>query len=140
MIADRRDLQSVEHAVARILAQSDQPVEVYEAALEAIGRPLGWEFGAVWEVDRNSGALHCVRTWNIADGAVAREFVALTERLTFAPGVGLPGRVLETGEAAWIFGLGHPFQDLTAARIHQRLRDPLHPFGVHFTTLYQRHT
>ena len=103
MIADRRDLQSVEHAVARILAQSDQPVEVYEAALEAIGRPLGWQFGAVWEVDRNSGALHCIRTWNIADGAVAREFVALTERLTFAPGVGLPGRVLETGEAAWIF-------------------------------------
>ena len=103
MIADRRDLQSVEHAVARILAQSDQPVEVYEAALEAIGRPLGWEFGAVWEVDRRSGALHCIRTWNIAEGAVLREFVALTERLTFGPGVGLPGRVLETGQAAWIF-------------------------------------
>ena len=103
MITDRRDLQGVEHAVARILAQSDQPVEVYEAALEAIGRPLGWEFGAVWEVDRGSGALHCIRTWNIAEGAVLREFVALTERLTFGPGVGLPGRVLETGEAAWIF-------------------------------------
>ena len=103
MITDRRDLQGVEHAVARILAQSDQPVEVYEAALEAIGRPLGWEFGAVWEVNRQSGALHCIRTWTITDGAVAREFIALTERLTFAPGVGLPGRVLETGQAAWIF-------------------------------------
>jgi PAS domain S-box-containing protein len=101
MITDRRDLQGVEHAVARILAQTDQPVEVYEAALEAIGRPLGWEFGAVWEVDRQSGALHCIKTWNIAEGA--REFVALTERLTFAPGVGLPGRVLETGQSAWIF-------------------------------------
>ena len=103
MITDRRDLQGVEHAVARILAQSDQPVEVYEAALEAIGRPLGWEFGAVWEVDRESGALHCIRTWTLRRAPSLREFVALTERLTFAPGVGLPGRVLETGQAAWIF-------------------------------------
>jgi len=103
MIANRTDLQNIEHAVARILAETDHPVEVYEAALEAIGRSLGWEFGAVWEVDRQSGTLHCIRTWNIAEGAVAREFVALTERLTFAPGVGLPGDVLETGEGAWMF-------------------------------------
>jgi PAS domain S-box-containing protein len=103
MISDRRDLQGVEHAVARILAQTDEPVEVYEAALEAIGRRLGWEFGAVWEVDRQSGTLHCIRTWTSAAGADVREFVAFSERVTFAPGVGLPGRVLESGEAAWVF-------------------------------------
>jgi PAS domain S-box-containing protein len=103
MIADRRDLESVEHAVARILAQTEHPVEVYEAALEAIGRRLGWELGAVWEVDRQSGTLHCIRTWYTAAGAEVREFVAFSERLTFAPGEGLPGRVLESGEAAWIF-------------------------------------
>ena len=56
MITDRRDLQGVEHAVARILAESEQPVEVYEATLEAIGLSLGWELGAVWEVDPDSGA------------------------------------------------------------------------------------
>ena len=103
MIADRRVLRGVEHAVARILAQTDQPVEVYEAALEAIGRRLEWQFGAVWEVDRQSGTLHCIRTWSTAEGAEIREFVAFSERVTFAPGEGLPGRVLETGEAAWIF-------------------------------------
>ena len=104
MITDRRDLQGVEHAVARILAQSDQPVEVYEAALEAIGRPLGWEFGAVWEVNRaeRRSALH--QDLEHCGAAPSPESsIALTERLTFAPGVGLPGRVLETGQAAWIF-------------------------------------
>lgn len=106
MIADRRDLQGVEHAVARILAQTDQPVEVYEAALDAIGRRLAWEFGAVWEADRQSSSLHCIRTWitaQAAEVAEIREFVAFSERVTFGPGVGLPGRVLESGEAAWIF-------------------------------------
>ena len=103
MIVDRRDLQGVEHAVARILAQTNRPVEVYEGALEVIGRRLGWEFGAVWEVDRQSGTLHCIRTWNTAGWPELREFVAFSERVTFAPGVGLPGRVLESGEAAWIF-------------------------------------
>jgi hypothetical protein len=35
--ADAHDLQTVEHAVARILAETDRPVEVYSAVLEAIG-------------------------------------------------------------------------------------------------------
>src|SRR5215211_3869212 len=64
---DVRDLQPVEHAVARILAQTDRPVEVYEAALHAIGQSLGWELGAVWEVDAKDGRLRCVRTWYAGD-------------------------------------------------------------------------
>jgi hypothetical protein len=35
MIADARALQGVEHDVARILAETDAPVEAYEATLEA---------------------------------------------------------------------------------------------------------
>ena len=56
MIADRRDLQRMEHAVARILAETEQPVEAYAAVLEAIGASLGWELGAVWEVDRTTAS------------------------------------------------------------------------------------
>ena len=33
-----------------------RPVEVYEAVLEAIGSSLGWELGAVWEVDPRTAA------------------------------------------------------------------------------------
>jgi PAS domain S-box-containing protein len=101
MIVDRRDLQSVEHAVARILAETEQPVEVYEATLNAIGTSLGWSLGAVWEVDPDSGRLRCVKTWHAGEGA--RDFEALSERLTLSAGEGLPGRVLESGEPTWIF-------------------------------------
>jgi PAS domain S-box-containing protein len=94
------ELRRVEHAVARILAETERPVEVYEAALEAIGRPLGWQLGAVWELDPADGRLHCVRTWHA--GARADEFQALSEALFLEPGEGLPGRVLASGESAWM--------------------------------------
>ena len=42
-VAPVRDLRRVEHSVARILAETDRPVEVYEATLEAIeGRRLNF--------------------------------------------------------------------------------------------------
>jgi hypothetical protein len=57
-VAHPGELRRVEHAVARILAETERPVEVYEAALEAIGRPLGWQLGAVWELDPADRRLH----------------------------------------------------------------------------------
>jgi PAS domain S-box-containing protein len=98
--ANRRSLQQVEHEVARILAETDRPVEVYEAALETIGRRLRWELGAVWEADDAGRRLRCLRTWH-AGGAMT-EFQALSAQLELALGEGLPGRVLSSGEPMWI--------------------------------------
>jgi PAS domain S-box-containing protein len=98
-LVDSRGLQRVEHAVARILAETDRPVEVYAAVLETIGRALDWGIGAVWEVGQD-GALRCIQTWHA--GAGAPEFEALSERITLHRGVGLPGRVLASGEPTWI--------------------------------------
>src|SRR6266566_5129265 len=99
-LAGSRDLQRVEHAVARILAETDRPVEAYAAVLDAIGGALGWELGAVWETGADGRRLRCVRTWHAGEGAP--EFEALSERIVLAPGEGLPGRVLRSGEPAWI--------------------------------------
>jgi PAS domain S-box-containing protein len=100
MVADPHDLQRVEHQVARILAETERPVEVYAATLEAIGRSLGWQLGAVWEVAPDEERLRCVRTWH--EGGSATEFEELSERIRLEPGEGLPGRVLVLGEPAWI--------------------------------------
>src|SRR6266516_2161505 len=99
-LADSRDLQRVEHAVARILAEMDSPVEVYAAVLEVLGGSLGWELGAVWEVGPEDVRLRCVRTWHAGEGAP--EFEALSERISLTPGEGLPGRVLLQGEPHWM--------------------------------------
>jgi PAS domain S-box-containing protein len=100
MIADAPLLQRLEHEVARILAETDAPVEVYAATLEAIGSSLGLQVGAVWELRRDDERLHCVRSWHAGEGAP--EFEALTAQLALEPGEGLPGRVLSTGEPTWI--------------------------------------
>jgi PAS domain S-box-containing protein len=99
-VADAQDLRRVEHAVARILAETERPVEVYEATLAVIGQPIGWPLGAVWELDPEDGCLHCVRTWRASEPG--DEFQALSEALALAPGEGLPGRVLASGAPAWL--------------------------------------
>jgi PAS domain S-box-containing protein len=132
--ADSRELQRVEHAVARILAESDRPVEVYAAVLDAIGGSLGWELGAVWETDSVTERLRCVCTWRAGEGAP--EFEALSERITLTMGEGLPGRVLESGEATWIVDAPEDgnFPRATVARrsgLHAAFGFPLHsPRGV----------
>ena len=98
--ADLRELRRVEHAVARILAEKDRPVEVYGAALEAIGSSLDWELGAVWEIDSVDLHLRCVCTWRAGEGAP--EFEALSERIALALGEGLPGQVVASGEPVWM--------------------------------------
>jgi hypothetical protein len=66
--ADAPHLQRVEYEVARILAETEQPVEVYAAVLESIGRSLGWELGAVWEVEPAGDRVRCSRTWHGGGG------------------------------------------------------------------------
>jgi PAS domain S-box-containing protein len=94
-----RELQTVEHAVARILAETERPVEVYAAVLEAIASLLAWQVGAVWELGLDA-RLRCVCTWHA--GAGAPEFEALSRRLVLQRGEGLPGRVVVTGEPVWM--------------------------------------
>src|SRR4051812_24328658 len=100
LVADVRNLRRVEHDVARILAETDRPVEAYEATLEAIGRPLGWRLGAVWELGSLTGRLHCVRIWHAERRD--EEFEALSEDLALEPGEGRPGRVVMDGSPVWM--------------------------------------
>jgi PAS domain S-box-containing protein len=133
-VTDARDLGRVEHAVARIVAETERPVEVYDAALKAIGEALAWRLGAVWEVDPGDGALRCARTWHAGEGA--SEFEAMSAALSLAPGVGLPGRVLVSGQPTWLVDAPEDanFPRAQAARragLHAAFAFPLHsPRGV----------
>src|SRR5262249_33924191 len=98
--AGARGFPEVEHAVARILAGTDRPVEAYAAVLDAIRGSPRWGLGAVWESGPGDQRLRCVRTWHAGEGFP--EFEALSERIALAPGEGLPGRVVEGGEPVWI--------------------------------------
>src|SRR6266498_2511422 len=92
---------AIVHDIARALGESATLAEAAPRMLAAVCESLGWEYGALWEVDRRGQTLHCVGTWHHASMQVS-EFVATSRTTAFTRGVGLPGRVWDSGRPAWI--------------------------------------
>ncbi len=69
-----------------------------EAVLAAIGGGLGWHYGGAWLPQ--AGAVRCVATWVAEPGA--RAFAEASKKLVLDVGEGLPGRVQQSAEPAWI--------------------------------------
>ena len=103
-IAERRQAeqrQATQYAVTRIVAASPGVSEAVPQMLQAVCEGQGWEVGTLWRVDREAGVLRCVDTWH-APTITNPEFERVTQQSTFAPGVGLPGRIWATRRPAWI--------------------------------------
>lgn len=92
---------AAQHAVARVGAQASTLEEAAPQMLRAIGEALDWSLGALWETDPEAGQLRRVATWHAPRVHVA-EFERLSAEIRFERGVGLPGRVWESGRPAWI--------------------------------------
>src|SRR6266478_2959743 len=91
----------VQHTVAQILAEAATIEEATPRILRAMGECLGWDVGALWRVDREAEALHCVELWHKASIEVP-EFERVSREFTFVPGLGLPGRVWSSLEPEYI--------------------------------------
>ena len=103
-ITDRRRAErrlASQYAVTRVLAEAVTLDEAVPKIIQAIGESLEWELGNFWRVDRQAGVLRCAGVWN-AEALGSAEFVLGTREQSFKPGVGLPGRIWETGRPAWI--------------------------------------
>ncbi len=90
--------------MARILAVTDDEESLYPRVLAAIGEALEWDFGALWVAAPDDRGLVCVQVWS-ADGFDPGAFAGSTRSLHLSPGVGLPGRVWQSGEPAWLTDL-----------------------------------
>jgi PAS domain S-box-containing protein len=92
---------ALHYAVSRMLAESTSLAPIRIQVLQTIAEALEWEYCAYWAVDEQREVLYCAATWQ-ASGAMTAPFVAVSEQMTFATGIGLPGRVWSSGEPAWI--------------------------------------
>lgn len=90
----------VQYITARVLAESATLSEATPKILQAICDSLGWDVGELWSVNQQANVLDFVTAWYQPSVKVP-EFEAVTRSITFAPGVGLPGRVWNTGEPVW---------------------------------------
>src|SRR5262245_20736697 len=94
-------LLALEHAVADLVAGAEGADELLTGLLTAVGTTLGWVLGAAWLPDDDADRLRCAAVWH--DGSTALHgFAATTEALTLPVGVGLPGRVWQSGRPDWL--------------------------------------
>lgn len=94
---------ALEYHLTRVLAESDTLSEAAPPVLQAICESAEWEVGALWEVDEDAAVIRCVETSHSSGGAHA--FEKLTRDSVFEPGVGLPGRVWQSGKPHWVTNL-----------------------------------
>lgn len=111
-----------QYAATRALAESASLDEATPKILRAVCESLGWQLGALWIVDREANVLRCVETWHTPTMQV-EEFDRLSSARTFTRGDGLPGRVWQSGEPAWV-------ADMAANEIYPRSAIAAHA-GLH---------
>jgi PAS domain S-box-containing protein len=93
--------ETTEQAVARTLAEADDLATAYPRVLQLMAERLDWAWASAWEPGPDGEApLRCVASW-WADTAF-EPFEGITCSLALDPGEGLPGRVWESGEPAWV--------------------------------------
>jgi len=66
-----------------------------------VGECLGWDLGAIWLAEPAAGVLRCLQIWE-SPAIAEHSFTEATRSNTFATGIGLPGRVWQSGQPAWI--------------------------------------
>ena len=75
------------------------------SALEVVLREVcvktGWVLGHAWVPNPDAGVLDLVAAWYCGDGEL-KPFRAVSDASQFKPAVGLPGRVWESKQPAWV--------------------------------------
>lgn len=103
-ISERKAVENrlaLQYAVGRILSETQTLQDMVNRVLATIGEHMQWSVGAVWFVDEAHNLLKCFALWSLA-GFINTKFLLESKNLTFAPGVGLRGRVWKSGQPCCI--------------------------------------
>ena len=106
--------RNLHYLTAGVLNDAATVAEARPKILQTICEILEWDMGTVWDVDAQRQPLSCREIWHRANIDI-EEFETETSTLTFARGVGLAGKVWESGEPAWMPELTTPGGTANAA-------------------------
>src|SRR5438067_1222009 len=96
---DRRRL--AQYTVASLLAGSWTLEEASSAILQTIASIGDWALSGLWIYDETIGRLRCRAFWQVGSDNL-KKFGQFSQTVQFRMGEGLPGRVWESNEPAWI--------------------------------------
>jgi len=97
-------LLRLEHVVARSLSEADSASEALKAAIRAICETQNWECGRYFGWDDKAGLLVFSEFWHVPKAAI-EIFIEKSRGLTYAPGAGLIGQVVQDGQPLWVVDL-----------------------------------
>ena len=112
--------QDLLYATTRALAVAESLAEAASTVLQVVCAKTGWRMGELWVVDAQAKVLRLVETGGVP-GIGAAEGEPHWVAKTLSRGTGLPGRVWDTGQPAWVRELGEEpaFVRIEAAKRHQ---------------------
>lgn len=87
------------HSVTQAIFESVDFHSALEVALKEVCAATGWDIGEAWVPSADGSVLECSPAWYGSESL--ETFHRASEALTFAPGVGLPGRVWQLKQAQW---------------------------------------
>ena len=98
-------LLKLEHRVAQCVAGSDAPSDAMKTVLRAICETQGWECGRYFGWNEQTGAAKMEQFWHVPSAGLER-FIDQSREISYAPGVGIIGEVLETADPLWVTDIG----------------------------------
>ena len=97
---DAKEL-AARYVTTLVMAESATAATRVPLILQAICESLGWDYGAVWRVDPHANLLRRMESWHPADVELG-SFENASRDTAYPPGVGLPGKVWESGQPLWV--------------------------------------
>ncbi|WP_293347896.1 MULTISPECIES: adenylate/guanylate cyclase domain-containing protein [unclassified Microcoleus] len=102
-IAERRQVEMETRLLleaTQAISKSDNFESAIDVILGLICQTIEWNLGEAW-IPNSDGVLRCARGRYVSDSSFA-QFRQTSWQLTFAPGVGLPGRIWQSQQSEWI--------------------------------------
>ncbi|SNQ59325.1 PAS domain S-box protein [Candidatus Methanoperedens nitratireducens] len=103
-ITERRRAEEEIHLL-QTMTRAINEVQDFHSAMEVVLRKVceatGWDYGDAWFRSKDGTVLECSPAW-YGSSMSLEGFRKLSERFTFPPGTGLPGRVWASKKAEWI--------------------------------------
>jgi PAS domain S-box-containing protein len=92
---------NVQYHITRVLSESASLADAAPRLIQTICECFAWQYGEIWQVNPESHMLNYLEAWHSASSDLT-EFASSSREFNFALGVGLPGRVWESGSPAWM--------------------------------------
>ncbi|BBD61242.1 multi-sensor hybrid histidine kinase [Nostoc sp. HK-01] len=90
-----------QYAITRVLAESTTIAETIPQILQAICESLGWDVSEIWMVDQQANVLSFFDLWH-RESLDIQDLKTQSQQITFAPEIGLPGRVWASCASVWL--------------------------------------